>query len=243
MSARSALTSSCLARSLAQARSCNDRKLRAAQRSLTSSQRCASSCGCSATHRAHPDSFAGASTDAAPTPPLAMTPCSHPVAIHPVYRNPESVSSDAAARRCHYKSGLHPTNERLLSSRGGPLLRPSCPTPADSRFAGPKRGLPCTNPVLPGHGSPRHAMGRAEADAQAQNLILDAYRDGPVAEASPRKGPGRPSRIGLEDRKPGSRNWFRGLKDHPFYRRRQACRRYSSRPVTMTCRTRTTTQA
>ena len=113
MSARSALTSSCLARSLAQARSCNDRKLRAAQRSLTSSQRCASSCGCSATHRAHPDSFAGASTDAAPTPPLAMTPCSHPVAIHPVYRNPESVSSDAAARRCLYKSGLHPTNERL----------------------------------------------------------------------------------------------------------------------------------
>ena len=113
MSARSALTSSCLARSLAQARSCNDRKLRAAQRSLTSSQRCASSCGCSATHRAHPDSFAGASTDAAPTPPLAMTPGAHPVAIHPVYRNPESVSSDAAARRCHYKSGLHATNERL----------------------------------------------------------------------------------------------------------------------------------
>ena len=23
------------------------------------------------------------------------------------------MSSDAAARRCHYKSGLHPTNERL----------------------------------------------------------------------------------------------------------------------------------
>ena len=89
MSARSALTSSCLARSLAQARSCNDRKLRAAQRSLTSSQRCASSCGCSATHREQPDSFAGAPTAAAATPTPAMTPCSHPLAIHPVYRNPE----------------------------------------------------------------------------------------------------------------------------------------------------------
>ena len=113
MSARSALTSSCLARSLAQARSCNDRKPRAAQRSLTSSQRCASSCCCSATHREHPDSFAGASTAAAPTPPRAMIPCSHPVAIHRVYRNPESVSSAAAASRCHYKSSLHATNERL----------------------------------------------------------------------------------------------------------------------------------
>ena len=97
MSARSALTSSCLARSLAQARSCNDRKLRAAQRSLTNSQRCASSCCCSATHREHPDSFAGAPTADAATPPPVMTPCSHPLAIHPVYRIPESVSSDPPA--------------------------------------------------------------------------------------------------------------------------------------------------
>ena len=123
VSARSALTSSCLARSLAQARSCNDRKLRAAQRSLTSSQRCASSCCCSATHREHPDSFAGASTAAAATPPPAMTPCSHPVAIHPVYRNPESVFSDAAARRCHYISGLHATNERLPRAGRSPRRR------------------------------------------------------------------------------------------------------------------------
>ena len=84
---------------------------------------------------------------------------------------------------------------------------------------------------------------RDAQDQNAQNLILDAYHDRPIAEASLRKGSGRLSRIVLEDRKPGSRNWFRGLKDHPFYRRRQACRRYSSRPVTMTCRTRTTTQA
>ena len=118
VSARSALTSSCLARPLAQARSCNDRKLRAAQRSLTSSQRCASSCCCSATHREQPESFAGAATATAPTPPPAMTPCEYPVAIHPVYRNPESVSSDAAVSRCHYKSGLHATNERLRCEAG-----------------------------------------------------------------------------------------------------------------------------
>ena len=84
---------------------------------------------------------------------------------------------------------------------------------------------------------------RDAQDQNAQNLILDAYHDRPVTEASLRKGSGRLSRIGLEDLKPGSRTWFRGLQGHPFYRRRQACRRYSSRPVTMTCRTRTTTQA
>ena len=86
----------------------------------TSSQRCASSCCCSATHREHPDSFAGASTAAAATPPPAMTPCSHPLAIHSVYRNPESgirnpesVSSDAPGSRCLYKSALHARTERL----------------------------------------------------------------------------------------------------------------------------------
>ena len=84
---------------------------------------------------------------------------------------------------------------------------------------------------------------RDAQDQNVQNLILDAYPDRPVTEASLRKGSGPPSRIVLEDLKPGSRNWFRGLQGHPFYRRRQACRRYSSRPVTMTCRTRTTTQA
>ena len=43
-----------------------------------------------------------------------MTPCSHPVAIHPVYRNPESVSSDAAVSRCHYKSSL-PRDQRTIT--------------------------------------------------------------------------------------------------------------------------------
>ena len=70
--------------------------------------------------REQPDSFAGASTAAAATPPPAVTPCSHPVAIHPVHRNPESVSSDAAVSRCLYISGLHATNERL---HGEHLLR------------------------------------------------------------------------------------------------------------------------
>ena len=107
---------------------------------------------------------------------------------------------------------------------------------------------PEAGPPLHKSGAPRTWLaascdGCAEADAQAQNLILDAYPDRPATEASLRKGSGRLSRIGLEDLKPGSRNRFRGFEDHPFYRRRQACRRYSSRPVTMTCRTRTTTQA
>ena len=68
---------------------------------------------------------------AAPTPPPAMTPCSHLVAIHPVYRNPESVFSDALGSRCLYKSALHARTERLRwdSSDLHPLVLPASTAP------------------------------------------------------------------------------------------------------------------